>query len=303
MAAGGRPGKIGEEHWEVLRAIVAERPSATLGEIAAEVKRRVGIAAHEATIRKTLREAGIGRVRRQQQGQRVERPPGEDYGYTEAHRRRGPEQRYPSCLTDAQWAQVEDLFERAGGQGRPAQVSRRALVDACCYVVRTGCAWRRLPREFPPWPNVYETFRRWSAAGAFERMHDRLRGLWRERAGREAAPSAAVLDAQSTRGSPQGGPSGFDAGKQVKGRKRSLVVDTLGLLLAVSVGAANLQDREAGLPAVARAAENYPEVATLFVDSAYAGACASASSTTTASASRWSVTPPTATVGRWIDAV
>ena len=146
------------------------------------------------------------------------------------------------------------------------QASRRALVVACCCVVRTGCAWRMLPREFPPWHrHGYKTFRRWSAAGTFERMHERLRGLWRER---EAAPSAAVLDAQSTRGSPQGGPSGFGVGKKVKSRKRSLAVDTLGLLLAASVGAANLQDREAGLPAVARAAEKSPEVATQFVDSA-----------------------------------
>lgn len=303
MAAGGRPPKIGEEHWEILRAIVAARPTATLAEIAAELKRRVGIDAHAATIRKTLREAGIGRVRGEERAQRVERPPREGYGYSEAHRRWEPDQRYPSCLTDAEWALVEDLFEREGGQGRPAQVSRRALVDACSYVVRTGCAWRMLPREFPPWHNVYKTFRRWSAAGTFERMHDRLRGLWREREGREAAPSAAVLDAQSTRGSPQGGPSGFDAGKKVKGRKRSLVVDTLGLLLAVSVGAANLQDRDAGLPAVARAAEKYPEVATLFVDSAYAGACAQRIEHDHGIRVEVVRHPGNRTVGRWIDAV
>jgi len=119
--------------------IVAERPSATLAEIAAEVKRRVGIDAHAATIRKTLREAGIGRVRGEERAQRVERPARECRGYSEAHRRWEPDQRYPSCLTDAEWALVEDLFEREGGQGRPPRVSRRALVDACGYVVRTGC--------------------------------------------------------------------------------------------------------------------------------------------------------------------
>jgi transposase len=120
MAAGGRPPKIGEEHWEILRAIVAARPTATLAEIAAELKRRVGIDAHAATIRKTLREAGIGRVRGEQRAQRVERPAREGYGYSEAHRRWEPDQRYPSCLTDAEWALVADLFEREGGQGRPA---------------------------------------------------------------------------------------------------------------------------------------------------------------------------------------
>ena len=115
-------------------------------------------------------------------------------------------------------------------------------------VVRTGCARRMLPCAFPPWHNVYKTFRRRSAAGTFERMHDRRREHGRAREGRDAAPGAAVLDAQSTRRSAQGGPSGFDAGKTVKGRKRSLVVDTLGLRPAVRVGAANLQDRDAGLP-------------------------------------------------------
>lgn len=303
MATGGRPPKIGEEQREVLRAIVAERPTGTLAEIAAELKRQVGIDAHEATVRKALRDAGIERVRGGERAQRVERPVRAGYGYTAAHRRWEPEQDYPSSLTDTEWELVRDLFERQGGQGRPAQVERRALVDACCYVVRTGCAWRLLPREFQPWHNVYKTFRRWSAAGTFERMHDRLRALWREREGRAAAPSAAVLDAQSTRSSPQGGPSGLDAGKKVKGRKRSLVVDTLGLLLAASVGAANLQDRDAGLPAVARAAEKYPEIATLFVDSAYAGACAQRIEHDHGIRVEVVRHPGNRSVGRWIDAV
>jgi len=130
----------------------------------------------------------------------------------------------------------------------PPRYSRRALVDACCYVVRTGCSWRMLPNEFPPWKNVYGTFRRWAAEGRFEAMHDRLRAQWRACEGRSSAPSAAVLDAESARSSPQGGPSGFDAGKKVKGCKRNLVVDTLGLLLAVSVTTADVQDRD-GAPA------------------------------------------------------
>ncbi|KPY39077.1 ISPsy19, transposase, partial [Pseudomonas syringae pv. rhaphiolepidis] len=97
------------------------------------------------------------------------------------------------------------------------------------------CSWRMLPRDFPHWDNVYKTFRRWSAQGKFEQMHDRLRAQWREREERADSPSAAILDSQSTRSSPQGGDSGYDAGKKVKGRKRSLIVDTLGLLLAVSI--------------------------------------------------------------------
>lgn len=120
-----------------------------------------------------------------------------------------------------------------------------------------------MPKDFPHWDNVYKTFRRWSAQGRFEAMHDRLRQMWRAREERDAMPSAAVLDAQSTRSSPQGGPVGYDAGKKVKGRKRNLIVDTLGLLLAVSVCAANLQDRDAGTDAVASAVEKVPHRATV----------------------------------------
>jgi hypothetical protein len=144
MTTRGRPPKIGEEHREILRAIVAERPTATLAEIAAELKRRVGIDAHAATIRKRLREAGIGRVCGQDGAQRVERPVRASYGYTQAHRRREPDRRDPSCLTDAEWALVKDLFGRAGRPGRPAQVNRRAPADACCDVVRTADAAARV---------------------------------------------------------------------------------------------------------------------------------------------------------------
>jgi putative transposase len=271
MSKRGRPKKIGEEQHEVLRQIVADRPSLTLSEISRELAARTGIKTHEVTVRKALRAAGLRRVRGEAAVERQTQAPSGRYGYTAAHRRHDPDQCYPSCLTDAEWLLVDDLFAPAGGRGVPPRYPRRILVDACCYVVRTGCAWRMLPHDFPPWDNVYKTFRRWTAQGKFEQMHDRLRALWRAREGHDVAPSEAVLDAQSTRSSPQGGPSGYDAGKKVKGRKRSLVVDTLGLLLAVSVMAANAQDRDAAPAAVAHAAAKYPSVEKLYVDSAYAG--------------------------------
>src|SRR5699024_5177932 len=136
------------------------------------------------------------------------------------------------------------------------------------------CSWRSLPNDFPHWDNVYKTFRRWSEEGRFEEMFRRLRGQWRKRAGRKDAPTAAVLDAQSTRGSAQGGDNGYDAGKKVKGRKRNLVVDTLGLLLAVSVTAASVQDRDAADTVVGAAKTQYASLQTLFVDGGYAGQCA-----------------------------
>jgi transposase len=194
---------------------------------------------------------------------------------------------------------VKDLFERGGERGLPARISRRRLVDACCYVVRTGCAWRLLPKEFPHWDNVYKTFRRWSLQGRFEAMHDRLRRMWREREGREETPTAAILDAQSTRASPQGGPSGFDAGKKVKGRKRNLVVDTLGLVLAVTVTAASLQDRDAGTGAIRRATEKYPTIQRLYADSAYAGQWAAAVQANHGIAVEVVRHPANRQIGRW----
>ena len=113
-----------------------------------------------------------------------------------------------------------------------------------------------------------------TVVGKFEQMHDRLRSQWRERAGRAAVPTAAVLDAQSTRSSPQGGEGGYDAGKKVKGRKRHLVVDAMGLVLAVSVTAASIQDRDGAHPVMVSAMAKYPSIETLFVDSGYAGRCA-----------------------------
>lgn len=276
MAKQGRPPKLSGEDIATLKAIVEANPTATMDEIRVELERRTGTSAHGQTIEKALSTAGIER-RMDGAGVRVETNEEAEprYGYAEAHRReQQPEQAYPSCLTDAEWRLVSDLFESRGGRGKPPKYPRRLLLDACCYVVRTGCSWRMLPKSFPPWQNVYRTFRRWSAQGRFELMHDRLRAQWREREQRAAEPSAAVLDSQSTRGSPQGGDNGYDAGKKVKGRKRHLVVDTLGLLLAVSVTAASVQDRDGAHPVMAATMAKYPSVETLFVDSGYAGRCA-----------------------------
>ena len=274
----GRPPKIDEAGREVLREIVTATPYATLDEVTEEFSRRTGLTVNAATVRKALRQAGVKRERGAVAVQR--RTPEEEaaqqrYGYTEEHRRPlEPEQCYASCLTQTEWELVADLFEQTGKRGRPPRYSRWEMVNACCYVVRNGCSWRMLPREFPPWENVYRTFRRWAAADKFERMNDRLRELWRSREERAPEPTAAVLDAQSTRSSPQGGPSGFDAGKKVKGRKRNLVVDSLGLLLMVSVVPANVQDRDAADQVLQDATAKYPSLEKLYVDAGYSGACA-----------------------------
>jgi len=303
MARRGRAQKISDEAAQELVRIVEGNRTATLEEIRCELKQRMGVDAHPQTLQKALKDAGVERVL-DGSGVRVEQRDQESprYGYAQHHRQPGPEGGYPTSLTDAEWERIADLFKREGGRGKPPKYSRRMLVDACCYVVRTGCSWRMLPKEFPPWQNVYRTFRRWSAQGKFEQMHDRLRAQWRELEERTTSPTAAVLDAQSTRGSPQGGEYGYDAGKKVKGRKRHLVVDTLGLLLAVSVTAASVQDRDGAPSVMAAAKAKYPSIETLFVDSGYAGRCAQAMAQCQDIAVQVVRHPANRNVGHWVHA-
>ena len=276
MGKAGRPPSLTDEHLGALRALVQRTPGATMTELCAELERDTGAKVCTVTLRKALLRAGLQR--------RVPLPapappeePARRYGDTGAHRRAGPRDTYPSSLTDAEWALAAEVFESPAGQrGRPAKYERRAMVEACCYVLRTGCAWRLLPTSFPPWVVVHKTFSRWAAQGKFEQLQQRLREQWRQRLERTATPSAAVIDSQSTRSSPQGGPHGYDAGKKVKGRKRHLVGDTLGLLLAVAVTPASVQDRDGALAPVAQACQANPTITQRYADGAYAGQCAAA---------------------------
>jgi transposase len=272
----GRKPKIQAREKQVLRELIAEQPLSTVGELVKSLHARTGTSVSTPTLVKAIKAQEIVRIKPPApsgyaQPEHQEPP---RYGYNERHRDEGDQERYATSLTQAEWEMVSDIFESEGERGRPAVHSRRAMVDACFYIVRTGCSWRLMPKTFPPWNAVYKLFRRWSDEGRFERMHDRLRQRWRERAEREASPTTAILDSQSTRTSPQGGAKGFDAGKRIKGRKRNLVVDTLGLVLAIVVTAANVQDRDGAYPAMAQACAKYPTIRRVFVDSAYAGKCA-----------------------------
>lgn len=271
----GRPPALKEEHLEVLRYIVRQKPQGTLEETTRELCRRAGITVCSVTVRKALREAGIVKVKPARVEMSASGAQPKRYRYTPAHRRQGEAGHYPTDVTDAEWALIQDLFERPKGlRGMPARHERRRMLNGCCYVLRTGCAWRMLPKSYGPWASVYKTFSRWAERGVFEAMQDRLREQWRVRIERNAAPTVAIIDSQSTRGSPQGGDTGFDAAKKVKGRKRHLVVDTLGLLLAVLVTAANVQDRDGAPTVVAQACAKVPTLKRLYADSAYAGQCA-----------------------------
>ena len=276
----GRPGRrpsLNADHTKVLRAITQEQPRSSLDEVTRELFRRAGVKVAAVTVRKALREAGIERLkplRRAGERAAVQGSMPTRYGYTAAHRRADGPSGMNTNLTDAEWVLVADLFERDGQRGAPPRFGRRHMVNACCYALRTGCAWRLLPKTFPPWQATYKSFSRWAAAGVFEAMHDRLRQHWRDRMGEFPEPTAAIVDAQSTRSTAQGGNTAFDAVKKVKGRKRHLVVDTLGLLLAVTVTAASVQDRDAAAEVVARAFTKVPALKKVYADGAYGGKCA-----------------------------
>ena len=179
---------------------------------------------------------------------------------------------YSTSLTDAEWALIEPLLPvrdpHAGG--RPAKYERRLVLDSILYVLASGCAWRLLPHDLVPWDAAYRWFRAWAADGTWDRVHDVLRDRLRTAEGRDVQPSAAVLDAQSVKTSEGGEQIGYDAGKRVRGRKRHLLVDTLGLLLTVMVTTASLQDRPGGKRLLTAARPRLPRLERVWADGGYA---------------------------------
>jgi putative transposase len=178
------------------------------------------------------------------------------------------EVKYSSDLTNRQWQLIRQLLPRRSRRGR-RPIDRRRIINAILYVVRTGCQWRMVPKDFPKWSTVYGIFWRWRNDGTWQRIHDALRAKTRKAAGKKSTPTVAIVDSQSVRTAEGGEEKGYDAAKKITGRKRHVAVDTLGLLLAVVVHGADWQDQDGAEWVMEKLGEQFRRIKVVFGDVAY----------------------------------
>jgi putative transposase len=179
--------------------------------------------------------------------------------------------RFPSDLTDREWALIDPLIPPARRGGRPRTTNMRGVVEAILFIASSGCQWRMLPRDFPPVSTVRGYFYAWREMGLWESINQLLVMTARDIEGREAQPTAGIIDSQSVKTTESGGISGYDAGKKVKGRKRHIVTDTLGFLIFVLVHAADIQDRDGAVRVLKAIRHRFPWLRHIFADGGYAG--------------------------------
>lgn len=190
---------------------------------------------------------------------------------TTRERYRREEGRYASDMSATEWDVIAGLLPPASRRGRRRRTPLRRIFDALLYMLWSGCPWRGLPRDFPPFTTVQYYFYRWRDQGWWSQINDRLVAWSRTLDGRDPEPSAVVIDSQSARTTESGGPRGFDAAKKVKGRKRHIATDTCGRLIEVQITPANVQDSHGAVPLLKTLARRYPALRLAFADRAYRG--------------------------------
>jgi putative transposase len=193
--------------------------------------------------------------------------------------------RYQTDLTDKEWRVIEPHLPKPCATGRPREWPMREIVNGIFYVMRAGCPWRLVPSDLPPWGTIYRWFAAWRDDGRFERINHALVMADRERVGRDASPSAAIIDSQSVKTTEAGGPRGYDAGKKVNGRKRHALVDTDGRGLVIEPHPASVQDRDGGGPLLSLSRRSFPFIERVFADAGFRCAFSAHSRRTTASRS------------------